>query len=268
MSEITVYCTKGNVIFNKDGDIQRVQKPKGTKLRKIVVHEIFLDMIEYNDDDFWKTFLIKASRDIFPSGFGFRNNTVYYSLKSKFNYELKLVKDDIKKSLEDLKEFLNSKGIMSVEDKIESNAKVCENNESFIEEKIDEWKKLGKQQITIINDYMKKLKLKYNLSYEEYEWLELLVNVGVNSNVLNNKNIIVENSKIKNIEILEWDECSRNFTIDTSQTKIPKPSRTNKNDLFNTLDTMTDIELHNKKIRNKNIKEKWKSFIENVVTKN
>ena len=267
MSEITVYGTKGNVIFNKDGDIQRVQKPKGTKLRKVIVHEIFLEMVKFNEDDFWKTFLIKASRDIFPSGFGFRNNTVYYSLKSKYNFELKLDDNDIKKSLDDLKEFMNSKGIMSVEDKIESNSKVCETNESFIVEKIDEWKKLGKQQTIVVNDYLKTLKLKYNLSSSEYEWLELLVNVGINSNVLNNKNITVLNSKITNIEMLDWDEEKRCFSIDTSQTKIPKPPKSTKKETYTTLDTMSDIELHNKKIRNKNIKEKWKSFIENVLNK-
>ena len=54
-------------------------------------------MVKFNEDDFWKTFLIKASRDIFPSGFGFRNNTVYYSLKSKYNFELKLDENNIKK---------------------------------------------------------------------------------------------------------------------------------------------------------------------------
>tara|TARA_Y100000592_G_C5480665_1_gene325240 strand:+ start:3067 stop:3870 length:804 start_codon:yes stop_codon:yes gene_type:complete len=267
MSEIIVFGTKGNVIFNKDGDIQRVQKPRGTKLRKVIVHEIFVDMAEFNDDDFWKTFLIKASRDIFPSGFGFRNNTLYYSLKSKYNFELKLDVNDIKKSLNDLKEFMNNKGIMSVEDKIESNAKVCENNQLYITEKIDQWKKLGNQQNIVIDDYLKTLKQKYSLCKSEFEWLELLVNVGINSNVLNNKNIIVVDSKITEITILDWNEETRYFSINVANTKMPKPSKSNKKETYNTLDTMSDIELHNKKIRTKNIKDKWKSFIENILDK-
>lgn len=267
MSEIVVYGKKGNVIFNKDGDIQRIQKPKGTKLRKIIVHDIFLEMSEFNEDDFWKTFLIKASRDIFPSGFGFRNNTVYYSLKSKYNFELKLNKDELKKSLDDLKEFMNNKGIMSVEDKIESNTKVCENNESYIKEDLDEWKKVGKQQNSVLNDYLKILKGKHKLNSSEYEWLELIVNIGLNSNVLHNKNIIMENNKIKDIPLLEWNKEKRYFHIDTSQTKIPKPSKIVNKETYSTLDTMSDIELHNKKIRNKNIKEKWESFIESVLNK-
>ena len=267
MSKIIVYGKKGNVIFNKDGDIQRIQKPKGTKLRKIIIHDIFLKMSEFNEDDFWKTFLIKASRDIFPSGFGFRNNIVYYSLKSKYNFELKLNQDDVKKSLENLKEFMNNKGIMSVEDKIESNVKVYENNDSYIKEDLDEWKKVGKQQNYMLNDYLKMLKSKYNLNLSEYEWLELIVNIGLNSNVLHNKNIIMENNKIKDIPLLEWDEENRYFHIDMSQTKIPKPSKTAIKETYSTLDTMSDIELHNKKIRNKNIREKWETFIENVLNK-
>lgn len=267
MSEIVVYGKKGNVIFNKDGDIQRIQKPKGTKLRKIVIHDIFLKMSEFNEDDFWKTFLIKASRDIFPSGFGFRNNTIYYSLKTKYNFELKLNENDIRKSLEELKEFMNNKGIMSVEDKIESNVKVCENNESCVKEDLDEWKKAGKQQNSMLNDYINMLKSKHKLNSSEYEWLELIVNIGVNSNVLHNKNIIMENGKIKDIPLLEWNEEKRYYCIDTSQTKIPKPSKTINRETYSTLDTMSDIELHNKKVRCKNIKEKWESFIENVLNK-
>ena len=226
MSKIVVYCTKGNVIFNQDGEIQKVTKPKSSKLRKNIVHEIFLEMEKFNDDEFWNVFLLRASRDLFPSGFGFRDNTLYYTVKTKYNFELKFNPDEPEESLIKLKEFMNKKGVMSITDKniINTNVKTYVKEK----EKVNDWKKLGKKQSTVMKDYIEDLKLKYKLNKSEFKWLEMIISIGISSTILNNKNIIIENGVIKNIDILEWDETERTFDINTSGVKIAKNSTKNK----------------------------------------
>ena len=59
---ITVYCTKGNVIFNSDRNfVDSEKKSKGMKIKKDISNPIFERMREYNDDPFWDLFLLKAS---------------------------------------------------------------------------------------------------------------------------------------------------------------------------------------------------------------
>lgn len=267
MSKIVVYCTKGNVIFNKDGEIQKVSKPKNSKLRKNIVHDIFLDMENFNDDEFWNTFLLRASRDLFPSGFGFRDNTLYYTVKTKYNFELKLNPNEPEESLSKLKEFMNNKGVMSITDKNNINTNVQGYNKES--EKINDWKKLGKKQNIAIRDYLEVLKIRYKLNKNEFRWLDMIVSIGVSSNILNNKNIIIENGVIINIDILEWNETERIFDINTNGIKISKnTNKVNKRDRCNTVDTSSNIDVHNKKVLTKNIREKWFSFLDTVFKEN
>ena len=82
---------------------------------------IFLEFAKRVDDDFWKQTFEKYSRNMFPSKFFFRSNTLYYNygVKSK---QCSIDLTSLESNTKDLINFLNSKGITSNKDEIKFSA--------------------------------------------------------------------------------------------------------------------------------------------------
>lgn len=261
---IIVYCTEGNVIFDSNGEHKDKEKrAKGFKIKKNVVNPIFEEMRKHNDDSFWDMFLLKASRDNFPKGFSFGEDRLYYSMKSKYNFDIKLDIEDPEGSFSELREFVADKGILSDKDKLEINKVIIEDDE----ENIDNWKDLGKLQTNTLYYYINSLSEKYELDSKEKKKLESIVKIGISSGYLNNKNIIVENCVIKDIPQLLWNDTEREFVIDTKNIKIKKP-KVSKQDMtdMSTDNTTTCLDF-NKKYTISNIDKKWEKFLKVVYKK-
>ena len=262
---MTVYCTEGNVIFDSNGTYKdTTKKSKGFKIKKNIVNSIFEKMRQYNDDPFWDMFLLKASRDNFPKGFSYTDDHLYYSMKSKYNFDIKLDEDKPDSSFSDLKDFVSNKGILSDNDKLELNKKQNESFEQEDEYTIDTWKELGKLQMNVIYSYISKLSDKYNLEYRERKNLESMIRIGISSGYFNNKNIIVENSFIKDIVPLLWDEENRVFNIDTKNTRIKKIKGSKSENVDLSTDNTTTCLDFDKKYNISNINKKWEKFLKVV----
>ncbi len=263
-----VYCTEGNVIFDSNGNHKELEKrSKGFKIKKTVVHPIFEKMREFNKDPFWDMFLLKASRDNFPKGFGYNDDTLYYSMKSKYNFEIKLdmAKEDA--SFTEMRDFVSNKGILSDQDKVDMKQKQFEEFDDSDELPIDSWKTLGKLQMNSIFTYIILLVEKYDLNTSERRNLESIIRIGISSGYFNNKNIVVENSYIKDIIPLLWDEKTRDFNIDTKNTRIKKVKGSKSEQVDLSTDNTTTCLDFNKKYNISNINKKWEKFLKVVYKK-
>ena len=259
---MTVYCTKGTVIFNSDRNfVDSEKKPKGMKIKKNICNPIFEDMRKHNDDPFWDMFLLKASRDNFPKGFSFRDNVLFFSLKSKYNFEIKLDITNISESFIKLKDFVSDKGILSDTDKLNLSNKQLENNCLNNEETIESWKDLGKMQNNAIYIYISILSECYNLDIKERKNLESMIKIGISSGYLNTKNIIVKKSIIEEIIPLEWNKESRLFMIDTKNIRIKKTKGIKiENTDLSTDNTTTCLDFE-KKYNISNVNKRWEKFL-------
>jgi len=262
---IIVFCTEGNVIFDSNGQYKEKEKrSKGFKIKKNIVNPIFQYMRKYTTDSFWDIFLLKASRDNFPKGFSFNEDRLYYSMKSKYNFDIKLDIDNPEQSFYNMKEFVSEKGFLSEKDKTELNKVQFDNFKDSEDVVFDNWKDLGRLQTNTLFSYLRDLSNNYNLDVKERKQLESVIKIGISSGYLNTKNIIVKNSFITDITDLIWDENSRTFTIDTKNIKIKKVKsvKSASNDL--STDNTTTCLNFDKKYNISNINKKWEKFLKTV----
>mgnify|MGYP000736918591 CR=1 FL=1 len=262
---IIVYCTEGNVIFDSNGQQKDKEKRnKGFKIKKNIVNPIFEDMRRCNTDSFWDMFLLKASRDNFPKGFSFNDDRLYYSMKSKYNFDIRLDLENPEYSFSEIKEFVSDKGILSEKDKIQLNKEQVDTANDMEEIIIDNWKDLGKLQRNTLYTYINKLSEEYTLDTKERKNLESVIKIGISSGYLNNKNIIVEHCFIKDIIPLIWCETTRSFSIDTKNIRLKKVkhTKTETNDL--STDNTTTCLNFDKKYNISNIDKKWEKFLKTV----
>jgi hypothetical protein len=262
---IIVYCTEGNVIYDSNGEHKdKTKRAKGFKIKKNVVNPIFESMRSCNDDSFWDMFLLKASRDNFPKGFSFNDDRLYYSMKSKYNFDIKLDPNFPNESFLELKEFVSDKGILSDKDKDILTQEQIDTAKDIDEVIIDNWKDLGKLQSNTLFSYISELSERHALTTKERKQLESTIKIGISSGYLNNKNIVVENSFIKDIIPLLWDEEIRSYSIDTKNIRLKKikPSKVDTNDL--STDNTTTCLNFDKKYTISNINKKWEKFLKTV----
>ena len=102
---ITVYSENGDIIFDSGNTVNITTKKKSLKIKKNIAHELFNQMRKFNTDSFWDMFLLKASRDNFPKGFSYKDNILYFSMRSKYNFKI-ILTDDPKESFILLKKFV------------------------------------------------------------------------------------------------------------------------------------------------------------------
>ena len=253
------------MIFNSDRNFVDIEKkPKGMKIKKTICNMIFEDMRKHNDDPFWDIFLLKASRDNFPKGFSFRDNVLFFSLKSKYNFEIKLDVTDILDSFFKLKEFVADKGILSDTDKTNLSNKQQETTFLNNEETIETWKDLGKMQHNAIYIYISKLSEHHDLDTKERKNLESMMKIGISSGYLNTKNIVVKNSIIEEIIPLEWDKDTRSFVINTKNIRIKKTKGIKiENTDLSTDNTTTCLDFE-KKYNISNVNKRWEKFLSSI----
>ena len=256
---LTVYSKTGEIIFDSSGQPVVTVRKKGLKIKKNIEHPILDNMRQHNMDGFWDIFLMKASRGNFPKGFSYKDNTLYYSMKSKYNFQVSLTPSDLEQSFDTFKLFVQDKGILSDIDKSKMKYE-CSKIEPFTES----WKELGKMQTNCLYSYITKLENELNLEQNEKTNLKSLIKIGVSSGYFNNSNIIVEGSSIVDIEPLLWNRAARTFSIDATNIKIKrqKVSKQKMND-FSSDNTTTCLDF-DKKSTISNVDKKWEKFLSQI----
>ena len=257
--KMIVYCTKGNVMFNSDGELEKVPKKKSMKIKKTITNDIFETMREFNDDPYWNMFLLKASRDNFPKGFSFRDNTVFFTMNSKYNFEIQLDPSVPKESFFKLKEFMIEKGYFSNSDREKMKA-TQNSNIQRQDEVISTWKGLGKLQNNAVCKYINSKVEEYELTNEEKTELTSIIKLGISSGYLNNNNIIVEDCVITNFQHIEWNKDTRKFKINTKNIRMKKQKHKNDYNDLSTDNTTTCLNFE-KKYNISNITKKWEKFL-------
>ena len=259
---ITVYTANGDIIFDSTNRVVPVAKKKSIKIKKNIAHELFNQMRSFNKDLFWDMFLLKASRDNFPKGFSYKDNTLYYSMKSKYNFKVEL-SEDPEESFSVLKKFVQDKGIFSDNDK--TLMKLEEEDMTSDEDNIVEtWKDLGKLQMNSLYIYINKVERELDLTESEKNNLKSVIKIGISSGYFNTKNIIVKNSQIENICPLLWDNKTRKFDIDTKNIRIKKPKYSKANITDISSDNTTTCLAFVKKETISNIDKKWEKFLSQI----
>ena len=259
---MVVFCKKGNVIFNSSGELEVVEKKKMTK-NKNIKNVIFDNMRKYTTDPFWDNFLAKASRNIFPPGFSFREDILFYSQKPKTNMELILDETKLEISFVLFKKFMAERGIISKLDKEhirkEYGSDITEKYETF-----DTWKELGRSQQDVLYKYKNYLREKYSLTKPEFLYLTSVINIGISSGILCDATINVKESKITEIENLVFDEQTRKFKIESDDIKIKKSKNTSVDNYVETSTTCNTTLVS----KSNNISKLWDNFVETVLHKN
>jgi len=260
---ITVYSENGDIIFNSGSTVNRVVKKKSLKIKKNIAHDLFNQMRKYNTDSFWDMFLLKASRDNFPKGFSYKDNILYFSMRSKYNFKITL-SDNPKDSFITLKKFVQDKGILSDTDKDIMKNEEDNNSENYEDNIVESWKDLGKLQTNSLYIYINKIEEKLSLTESEKNNLKSIVKIGISSGYFNTKNIIVKDSKIEKICPLLWDSKTRKFNIDTKNIRLKRPKPTKVQIMDVSSDNTTTCLDFEKKETISNIDKKWEKFLSQI----
>ena len=211
-----VFSTKKVVMFNSAGElINDSQKLRKHSKNRSVIHPVFGEMKEYNDSSYWDEQLTNFSRGNFPRNFKFYNDTLHYRNKKKNGRkEFYIGNTDLKQKLEDLKEFLEDKGIFSIIEKKEKLLSTYKTEETF-----KTWKDFKLNQMFLIEDYIESLSTKFNLDKKGRSNLESVVKFGISCGIFNNDTIKIMDFKIKKIKFLKWEDEKKRFYIDFSSSK-------------------------------------------------
>lgn len=265
---ITVYSTKGDIMFNSSGQIQKnIKGIKKNKSNKKIIHDIFEKMKDFlvcDEKEYWDDILSKCSRNMFPNkNFKFINNILFYKFDiKKYREKFFINEEDLENNVYSLIKFFKSKGIRPVSDI----------NEDFLNEKrevkeINDWKKIKDLKHDKILNYIEKLKNEYNLNENEYTYLKSLLFFCSSGNILNNDNILVEKGNITQIKDLCWDVDKRRFFIDISKIKIKfnkKTKKKNENNFY-TYNSYTDEEDKiNKEIESLDFGKQWEEYLKKL----
>jgi hypothetical protein len=220
-------------MYDSEGLGRRANKPKISKTRKAITFPIFEKMISSTDDGYWKNFLSRAARGNFAENFSYNNLKLYYSPKPKYSFCVELNENDMCESFKALRTFCNNNGTVSKIDISEmSNRKASEIAS------INDWKDVErKTQTNLIYDFVEKCKEKYNLNMAEKKQLESLINIGISGGYINEKNIVVIDSVIVDIENISWNSVIRGFLMDTTNTKIKKIKVSQKGEISDNTST-------------------------------
>ena len=259
---IVVYCTKGNVMFNSSGElVENIKKVRRNKTSRNTYHQVFLDMIEFTDSEFWIKILTRCSKNNFPRNFSYSNHLLTFKFKSRRQHSnVHIDEPNLEETFEKLKEFFKERGILPYEEKVEI---VSQQKEDIVYK----WKELGKNQNNLIYEYAENTKEKYNLNDKEKNNLISAIRIGISGDIFNENTIILENNKIKSIEFLIWNQEKRIFSIDKKfynskkYKKIKQQCFSKTYSSFKLNSSSEDKDLTQTEFSKYDVEKNWKKFL-------
>lgn len=196
---------------------------------------IFWEMVKVEPDLFWKDYWTRASKGKFPTGFSFNGKELFYSYRNKTS---KIVfRDDVINMCQLTKHmYQNNSNIYSPLDM----KYMDQRRELMYSNSINDIESWGKcntsQKNNLITYYLLSLVDEYRLNNRQKIELQQTISIGINIGAFNDKNIIIKDNYISNIEGLKWDNEYKRFYINIVQApfKIKKPSKNlpKKNDVY------------------------------------
>jgi hypothetical protein len=211
-----------NIKAQKSSNVGKVRA--SAKAKRVVEFPIFDQMMEIEEDPYWKSLLDEAATGKFPRNFKFQNNVLNYKMRSK-TFEQAIDPLNIKDSIDLLKKFfLDTACIQSPEDlrrkKLEEEKKISE----MIQNEVVFWNQIRseKQRMIMISLYGEILGNKYGLSVEERKGLVQNIRIGMLAGYFNSENIHISGNRIIEIKGLKYNNSTKDFEIDKDMCKLPK----------------------------------------------
>lgn len=196
---------KENTIDYQNWVKSKKDKKSSDKYRKIV-NQLFFECLNYIEDEFWISKFKKMAYGTFPSGFFFKNHTIYKKKKNKTVSEK--ISEIPSEAYKEVKNFLHDNGnIYSIKDLelIEQLTKEDEDNQEI--NKNCEWKNYKTlHKNVLIYNYIDELADKENISKENKNNLLNDIKLGLYLKILTDEDFIVENNFISEIKKLKKDE--------------------------------------------------------------
>lgn len=204
--------------------IMKHQKGKrATKSKRKIHNPLFLDFIDYINDDFWKKVLVSASENRFPPGFFMKNERICYRVKKtgpSKTKELIFPPDNFQAAKVCIKFFKMYGGLRSVLDMEEE--KMIE--DMMIAKYRDEssQKISVKARMTMTYYFIEMKTLEYNFNNEQKDKFQTLIGQAFFTQTLNKNSLVIEDGiiiEIKGLYIIDND----NFYINVEECpKRPK----------------------------------------------
>lgn len=259
---IVVYCTKGNVMFNSSGElVENVVKVRRNKTSRNTYYQVFLDMVEFTNSEFWTKILTRCSKNNFPRNFSYSNHLLTFKFKSRRQHSnVYIDENNLEQTFRNLREFFKERGILPYEEKVEI---ISQQKEDIIYK----WKDLGKNQNNLVYEYIDHMKKKYNLNDKEKNNLISAIKIGISGDIFNENTIILEKNKIKHIELLVWNQETRIFSIDknfyNSKTykKIKQTAVSKTYSTFKLNSSSEDKDLILTEFSKYDVEKNWKKFL-------
>jgi len=181
-----------------------------------VVHPIFERCLPLVDDPYWRSLLSQAARGKFPRGFTYRGNVLYHRRGSR-TVNITLPTDDAVSSLGlTLTFFRNQGGLRSSLDHDRDRQAVDDQLRGHLAPLTwDAAKRHKGLKDLLINGYVKRMVIQYQLDPSETERLRTLIHMGLMSRQLDH-GITIANYEIVDIEGLVYDPIDRRFRLETT----------------------------------------------------
>ena len=199
------------------------KKSSSKKMKSIeIINPVFRDWSNETSDPFWKAILVSASIRKFRRGFGYQNSTLTYKNRNK----IETLEINAETPKEVCLDWFRSRGITS---EIDQQNRTHQHNE-LTPDKLtwSDIKNKKKLQSLLIETYISELKLRYQLTSEESNQLNMIVKLRFIMGYFTDSNIQFQNSRITNLIGLNWDSNSRKFTIDSGPISKPRKSCSRK----------------------------------------
>jgi hypothetical protein len=208
----------------KETKTGRKQKPQK------IVHQIFYEMSDIEEDPFWKTEFVKASHGRFPSKVSYKNGIIYFVKSNK--REKMYLPEDIMDAIENYKGFIHKNTWNRSRAEYEEDNKMNEDRISKNKSIQDfQWKELKKKKTKelLIMNYINDLAKEYEMSIEDKYELNISINTGIINGMINTSSIEYEDGMIHHIKGLEYDEETKKvrfndkFKVKNKKPKMQKP---------------------------------------------
>jgi hypothetical protein len=175
-------------------------------IKKKIIYPVFLECVQFTKDSFWKIIFEDLAYGKTPSGIYISKDFLCCSYKDK-EFSYKIERKNPQELYCDVYKLLHQKmGIFSQKEKIKKRLEFSKIQDNIQKER-KEWNDIKKKNIKdlLIELYVIDMKLKYNLSQSQTQYLLSIIYIAMIFKVITNKDVCYSNGKITHIEGIEFE---------------------------------------------------------------
>lgn len=203
----------------KECKSKETKKGKGRRQKAEVPieNQIFADCSMLVEDPFWKETFNQAAMGRFPRGFMFKDNSLTYKRGSKV-HKKELPLDPLEACMISMTFFKEMAGIRSQADQDRERLEIEEQQNDIQSIENCGWDDIKKKKIKelLISEYISTSCKDLNLDIKQKKKLITIINIGFLLGYLDSDKISFTDGKIYKIDGLEYNDTTREFTLNIS----------------------------------------------------